>query len=247
MADVSDTADAKTVVSKAVRSGRWWRWPRNVIVAFYAIAGFGALHGTSSIAPSVGTTKPGIAAPLPKITTAEPTVAEQKSQRPAPTAAKPKHQKFSDTPWGTRIFEQRECQGIEDCTEANIEREQTEASRMLNRISRTSLRRAIELLGQPNYVLRAGDKVPVEYYENNVAERGFAQAVIMWVNGSCAANSIHVTSVGGRPMATPDAGGAECTIDGRPFPMPTDAFNCAKGRKSDPLCKLENVLKLPGM
>ena len=154
---------------------------------------------------------------------------------------------YEDTPWGSRIFVQRDCDGIDDCIEANIELEQTEASRMMNRIGRASPRRAVELLGPPQYVLRAGDKVPVEYYDNNVTERGFAQAVIMWANGFCAANSIHVRLDRGNVTTSIETGGSECTIEGKPFPMPTDAFSCAKGRKADPFCRLENVLKLLGI
>lgn len=248
-----DAAEKKLSETKGSGSSRWWRWPRNVIVGVYAIAGFGAIHGTSSTSvPSVQTgsgasKSDSVVAGPTKVVIAEPKAVDQKPSPLAPPVAKPNRGKFSDTSWGTRIFQQRECQGIDDCTEANIEREQTEASRMLNRMSRTSLRRAVELLGQPHYVLRAGDRVPVEYYQDNVTERGFAQAIVMWTNGSCAANSVHVTSSGGSAMASADPGGSECTIDGKPFAMPTDAFSCAKGRRGDPLCRLENVLKLPGM
>lgn len=149
---------------------------------------------------------------------------------------------------GNAGHKQRECNGPEDCERANIEVEQTEASRAFNRLSRTSQRKAIELLGSPDFVLRAGDVVPVEHYRNNPTERSYAEAIIMWRNGHCAANEVHVLSRGGQVNAgVMTGGGTECTIDSKPFPMPTDAFSCAKGRKADPLCKLEGVLRLPGL
>lgn len=153
---------------------------------------------------------------------------------------------YTDNPWGTRIFQQRACNGIDDCVEANIELERTETSRLVNRLSRTSPRQAIALLGAPSYVLRSGDKVQGEYYDGYPTEHGLAQAIVLWENGACAPNALHVRSENGRLLLSIETGGSECTIDGKPFPMPGPKFSCRGGRSTDALCSVKAILKLPG-
>lgn len=146
-----------------------------------------------------------------------------------------------------QIFQQRECNGPEDCELAQIENEQTEASRNFERVSRTSLSKAVTLLGNPDFVLRAGDKVPVREFDGHPTETGLAEAIVLWANGPCAANELHIAWKNRPRTAVAMPGGTECTRDGKPFPLPTDKFSCKGGRKSDTLCSLANVLKLPGM
>ncbi len=111
-------------------------------------------------------------------------------------------------------FVQRACNGIADCTTANIEAEQTNTSRQYNQMARMSLARAVQQLGSPTFVLRSGDKVGLPEYQENPTELKFAEAIVGWANDHCSPNELHVRKEVGQLIVSPMPGGTFCAKGG---------------------------------
>ncbi len=233
---LSSTASAPVAAAKITapargkRRGLWWKIPVGATALIWVI---GTLLGpppprTPSEVAADGQTGPQATAEVPTSAASrgstEPTTAKTESK--------------------LRYFKQRPCNGIDDCTEANIAAEQTQASRDFNRTARDSMAAAVSKLGPPTFVLRSGDAVGTEYYEGYPTEMKFAEVIIGWANGSCSPNELHRTT---RAGTAPMAGGTACMRDGSAYPLPPARFLCDGGRKNDVLCKLTGVLKLPGV